>query len=121
MAGSHSPLPPIYPFTDPILAARLEALKQLANGLTDRVAVMDRAQNVVYANDSAWEGANGQPAASKPAKCYEAFLNMTDPCGTCPATTVFETRGGEDSLLCHFGGWYCLRNAPGVPPLVSFG
>ena len=82
MAGSHSPLPPIYPFTDPILAARLEALKQLANGLTDRVAVMDRAQNVVYANDSAWEGANGQPAASKPAKCYEAFLNMTDPCGT---------------------------------------
>ena len=57
MAGSHSPLLPIYPFTDPILAARLEALKQLANGLTDRVAVMDREQNVVYANDSAWEGA----------------------------------------------------------------
>lgn len=92
MAGSHSPLPPIFPFTDPILAARLEALKQLANGLTDRVAVMDRDQNVVYANDSAWDGANGQPAASKPAKCYEAFLHMTDPCGTCPATTVFETR-----------------------------
>ncbi len=92
MAGSHSQLPPISPFVDPILAARLEALKQLADGLTDRVVVMDRDQNVVYANDVAWESAGGQPATAKPAKCYEAFVKMTDPCGTCPATTVFETR-----------------------------
>ena len=92
MAGSHSPPPPRYPFTDPILAARLEALKQLANGLTDRVAVMDRDHNVVYANDLAWGSAGRPPATSKPAKCYEAFIRLTDPCGTCPATKVFETR-----------------------------
>ena len=40
MAGSHSQGTPFSPFTDPILAARLEALKLLADGLTDRVAVM---------------------------------------------------------------------------------
>ena len=54
MAGSHVPAASISPFADPILAARLEALRQLADGLTDRVAVMDRDFNVVYANDAAW-------------------------------------------------------------------
>ena len=44
MAGSHSQPPSPAPFADPILAARLEALKQLADGMTDRVAVMDRDQ-----------------------------------------------------------------------------
>ena len=42
MAGSHSQGTPFSPFTDPILAARLEALKLLADGLTDRVAVMEK-------------------------------------------------------------------------------
>ena len=93
MAGSHSSqIPPIFPFADPILAARLEALKQLADGVTDRVAVMDREFNVVYANDRAWGGEGNQTAVSRPAKCYEAFVHLTDPCGTCPATKVFETR-----------------------------
>ena len=35
---------------DPILAARLEAIKQLAGGISERVAVMDRGFNVIYAN-----------------------------------------------------------------------
>ena len=92
MAGSHSQPPSPAPFGDPILAARLEALKQLADGMTDRVAVMDRDQNVVYANDVAWGNSGGRPAPAKPAKCYEAFVKLSNPCGTCPATTVFETR-----------------------------
>ena len=92
MAGSHSQSPPIAPFADPILAARLEALKQLADGLTDRVAVMDRDLNVVYANDKAWRNEGPSASVSKPAKCYEAFIHQADPCGTCPATTVFKTR-----------------------------
>ena len=40
MAGSPEDEKTITPFTDPILAARLEAIKQLSNGLSDRVAVM---------------------------------------------------------------------------------
>lgn len=92
MAGSHSQIPPIFPFADPILAARLEALKQLADGLTDRVAVMDRNLNVVYANGEAWGNEQDPSSASRPAKCYEAFAHLLDPCGACPATTVFEVR-----------------------------
>ncbi len=92
MAGSHSQIPLIFPFADPILAARLEALKQLADGLTDRVAVMDRNLNVVYANDEAWGCEQDPSSATRPAKCYEAFAHLSDPCGVCPATTVFEVR-----------------------------
>lgn len=100
MAGSQSPVPPLSPFADPILAARLEALKQLADGMTDRVGVMDREHNVVYANDVAWGKTGRSPASSKPAKCYEAFVNLTDPCGTCPATAVFET-GEVRTIACN--------------------
>ena len=103
MAGSHSQSPPLSPFADPILAARLEALKQLADGLTDRVAVMDRDLNVVYANDKAWGKIEGESAEIKPAKCYQAFLQLTDPCGTCPATTVFET-GEVRTVSCSTSG-----------------
>ena len=65
MAGSHSQPPSPAPFGDPILAARPEALKQLADGMTDRVAVMDRDQNVVYANDVAWGNSGGAPCTSQ--------------------------------------------------------
>ena len=99
MAESHSQEPLTRPFADPVLAARLEALKQLADGLTDRVAVMDREYNIIYANDSAWERSGDRPRSSKPAKCYEAFLHMSNPCGTCPATTVFET-GKVQAISC---------------------
>ena len=78
-------------FADPILAARLEAIKQLAGGLTDRVAVMDRSFNVIYANESAWSSASTRSSDGRRAKCYEAFAHRTDPCGTCPAIKVFDT------------------------------
>lgn len=94
--------------TDPIITARLEAIKQLARGLSDRVAVMDRTFNVVYANDSAWNASQTDPTQRHHAKCYEAFAHRTDPCGTCPAITVFETpevqcvscSGGGDGTAC---------------------
>ncbi len=54
MAGSPSQSHLSGPFTDPILSARLEALKQLADGLTDRVAVMDQEYNLIYGNEPAW-------------------------------------------------------------------
>ncbi len=76
---------------DPIIAARIEAIKQLAGGLSDRVAVMDRAFNVVYANEAAWVLDARQDRNQHHAKCYEAFAQRTDPCGTCPAMKVFET------------------------------
>ena len=77
--------------TDPIITARVEAIKQLARGLSDRVAVMDRALNIVYANEAAWAVGDRQDHDRHHAKCYEAFAQRTDPCGTCPAIKVFET------------------------------
>ncbi|MCW5800036.1 MAG: Sigma-54 factor interaction domain-containing protein [Nitrospira sp.] len=103
MAGSHAPATSLSPFADPILAARLEALRQLAGGLTDRVAVMDRDLNVVYANDAAWTREGENLSASKPAKCYQAFVQMEDPCGTCPAESVFETREVR-TVACNSSG-----------------
>ncbi len=91
MAGSHEDVTPMPPFHDPILQARLEAIKQLAGGLTDRVAVMDRHFNVIYANESAWSSAAVRNVEGQRAKCYEAFAHQADPCGTCPATKVFDT------------------------------
>ncbi len=103
MAGSHVPAASLSPFADPILAARLEALRQLADGLTDRVAVMDRDLNVVYANDAAWTKEGAGPSVNKPAKCYQAFVQMEDPCGTCPAEAVFETREVR-TVACNSSG-----------------
>jgi len=42
MAGSQRKLSTGPSCTDPILAARQEAIKQLAGGLSERVAVLDR-------------------------------------------------------------------------------
>ena len=90
-------------FNDPILAARLEAIKQLAGGLTNRVVVMDHQFNVIYANASAWSVASLRNSDSPRTKCYEAFASQTDPCGTCPAIKVFE--GPEvQSVSCSIGG-----------------
>ena len=103
MAGSQSNVTGVAPFNDPIIAARLEAIRQLARGLSDRVAVMDRDFNVIYANESAWAAASSDSTAVKPAKCYEAFAHRYDPCGTCPAIKVFE---GPDvqSVSCTSSG-----------------
>lgn len=103
MAGSQSMKFPTPPFSDPILVARLEAIRQLAGGLSDRVAVMDRDYNVVYANESAWTGSSPGESRSHPAKCYEAFAQQEDPCGACPAIKVFEAPEVQ-SVSCSSGG-----------------
>lgn len=88
--------------TDPIITARIEAITQLAQGLSDRVAVMDRSFNVVYANEAAWTG-QSHKVQRQQAKCYEAFAHRTDPCGTCPAIKVFETPDVQ-CVSCSSGG-----------------
>ncbi|THJ25350.1 MAG: sigma-54-dependent Fis family transcriptional regulator [Nitrospira sp. CG24E] len=102
MAGSQEPLSIVYPHTDPILAARLEAIKQLAGGVSDRVAVLDRDFNVVYANESAWPGEASRLSGHR-AKCYEAFAHRSDPCGACPATKMYESPDVR-SVACSSGG-----------------
>ncbi|MEQ1792642.1 MAG: sigma-54 dependent transcriptional regulator [Nitrospira sp.] len=103
MAGSQSRVCAAVPFNDPILAARVEAIRQLAGGVSDRIAVMDREFNVVYANASAWTDHPSDEAHSRPAKCYQAFAHRTDPCGTCPATKVFESPDVQ-SVSCAVAG-----------------
>lgn len=82
--------PPPSSAVDPIVTARIEAIKQLAQGLSDRVAVMDPSFNVVYANEAAWTAGQIRHDRRQRAKCYEAFARRADPCGTCPAIKVFE-------------------------------
>jgi two-component system response regulator HydG len=89
--------------TDPIITARIEAIKQLAQGLSDRVAVMDRSFNVVYANEAAWANGQTRNTHRSHAKCYEAFAQRTDPCGTCPAMKVFEAPEVQ-CVSCSSGG-----------------
>jgi two-component system response regulator AtoC len=91
MAGSQLEVCAVSSFSDPVLAARVEAIRQLAGGISDRVAVMDREFNVVYANSAAWADHVSGEADAHQAKCYQAFAHRTDPCGTCPATKVFES------------------------------
>lgn len=117
MAGSHKERSAISPFTDPILAARLEAIKQLAGGFSERVAVVDRDFNVIYANESAWPE-EASLSSDHSAKCYEAFAHRTDPCGTCPATNLFESPGVR-SVACSSGGGGAACGMHQAFPLVA--
>ncbi|HJS67101.1 MAG TPA: sigma-54 dependent transcriptional regulator [Nitrospiraceae bacterium] len=119
MAGSQKESSTVRPFTDPILAARLEAIKQLAGGLSERVAVMDRNFNVIYANDSAWSEEAAQLSGHR-AKCYEAFAHRSDPCGTCPATKMYESPEVQ-SVACSSGGDDTACGMHQAFPLVSSG
>ncbi len=108
--------------TDPIVAARIEAIKQLADGLSDRVAVMDSSFNVVYANEAAWAVDQTHTPCRPHAKCYEAFAHRTDPCGTCPAIRVFEASevqcvscsSGGDGTACGMQQAFPLADAKGT-------
>ena len=102
---------------DPILAARLEAIKQLAGGISERVAVMDRGFNVIYANESAWSE-DASRRSGHQAKCYEAFAHRTDPCGTCPATKLYESPEVQ-SVSCSSGGDGTACGMNQAFPLVS--
>ncbi|MBH0208398.1 MAG: sigma-54-dependent Fis family transcriptional regulator, partial [Nitrospira sp.] len=127
---SNSDLPDASPLADPIITARVEAIRQLAGGLSDRVAVMDQSFNVVYANEAAWSVQENTPVRRQHAKCYEAFANRSDPCGTCPAIKVFETpevqcvscSGGGDGKACGMQQAFPLTDANGsvVSMLVLF-
>ncbi|RPH80970.1 MAG: sigma-54-dependent Fis family transcriptional regulator [Nitrospiraceae bacterium] len=103
--------------TDPILAARLDAIKQLAGGVSERVAVMDRDFNVIYANESAWSEDTSRKSGHR-AKCYEAFAHRNDPCGTCPATTLYESPEVQ-SVACSSGGDGTACGMHQAFPLVS--
>ena len=118
MAGSQQVSSTVHLFnTDPILAARLEAIKQLAGGLSERVAVMDRNFNVIYANDSAWPEDAAQLSGHH-AKCYEAFAYRNNPCGTCPATKMYESPEVQ-SVACSSGGNGTACGMHQAFPLVS--
>jgi len=117
MAGSQKEFSVAHPFTDSILAARLEAIKQLAGGSSDRVAVLDRDFNVIYANESAWSE-DAPRRSSHQAKCYEAFAHRSDPCGTCPATKIYDSPDVQ-SVACSSGGDGAACGMHQAFPLVS--
>lgn len=119
MAGSQKESSTVHPLRDPILAARLEAIKQLAGGSSDRVAVLDRAFNVIYANESAW-AEDAIHVSGHQAKCYEAFAHRDDPCGTCPATKLYESSDVR-SVACSIGGDGTACGMRQAFPLVSSG
>ena len=103
--------------SDPIIKARVEGLKQLADALSDRVVVLDRKLTMLYANQAAWFGA---PHDGWPAKCYEALINRRNPCALCPATTVFESREALTLSGSHAQDTACtMRRA--VPLMSSTG
>ena len=117
MAGSQKKLSTVPSCADPILAARLEAIKQLAGGFSDRVAVLDRDFNVIYANESAWSE-DPSRRSDHSAKCYEAFAHRSDPCGTCPATNLYESPEVQ-SVACSSGGDGTACGMHQAFPLVS--
>ena len=73
---------------DPILAARMEAVRQLAGALTERVAVIDREFNVLYANHG--DRSEEMSEQQKEFKCYQAFAHRPDPCEACTAAPGFD-------------------------------
>jgi two-component system response regulator AtoC len=104
-------------FIDPVLTARLEALKLLADRVSDRVMVLNRDLTIIYASRSAWAGSD-LGVGLRPARCYEAFLQRTEPCEACPATKVFES-GSMESVPCSIGGGGMACGMHQAFPLLS--
>jgi two-component system, NtrC family, response regulator HydG len=105
---------------DPILAARLDTIKQLAGGSSDRVAVLDREFNIIYVNESAWsEEAPGLSGHST--KCYQVLAHRSDPCRICPASNLFEASdvrsvacsSGENGTACGMHQAFPLESSSG--------
>ena len=101
MAGSQKESSTVPSCIDPVLAARLDTIKQLAGRVSERVAVMDRAFNVIYTNDSAWSE-EASHSSDHSTKCYRAFAHRNDPCDTCPATKLYESPEIQ-SMVCPSG------------------
>lgn len=81
------------------------------------MAVLDRDFNVIYANESAWSEEASQ-LSDHSAKCYEAFAHRNDPCGTCPATKMYDSPEVQ-SVACSSGGDGTACGMPQAFPLVS--
>ncbi|WP_455244202.1 sigma-54 interaction domain-containing protein [Petrachloros mirabilis] len=103
MAGSPPNSSKPFSLADPVIAARIEAIRQLAGGISERVAVIDQDFNVVYANSAAWSIAHEGKGHRQQAKCYQAFAERKDPCGVCPAVKVFESHDVQ-SVSCTAAG-----------------
>lgn len=106
------------PNCDPIIKARIESLKQLADTLPDRIAILDRQLNVTYANEAAWPATSRPNKAPKSVKCYESLVVTQDRCGACPAINVFETKEAR-SLSCAEHGETTACGMKQVVPLMS--
>ncbi len=122
MAGSHAVR--THPgFSDPVLSARLEALQLLADQVSERIMVVDKDFTILYANRSAWPGAETPNPVTRPAKCYEAFLDRSDPCDRCPAMEVFHSgelrtvacSAGKEGTTCGMVQAFPLLSAEGRP------
>lgn len=77
------------PVDDPIVSARVEAISQLAGSISERIAVMDREFNVLYANKAASAERQSRERRARPTKCYEAFAHRAEPCEACPTIKIF--------------------------------
>ena len=127
MAGSQreqaKPNPTII---DPVLSARLESVKLLAERLSEPVAIIDRKCNVVYANRFGRSHNLGRLSGGSPTKCYAAFFGRSQRCSVCPAQEVFDSgkrqsvlsSTGEDLASCRIVQAYPLLSADGTPEFV---
>ena len=73
---------------DPLMSRCPDALRRVADSAFDRVAVLDRDFNVMYATVSTWSAAQTSPDGRR-MKCYEVLLHTPDPCKVCPAAELF--------------------------------
>ncbi len=105
------------PCGDSIVKARIEALKQLGDCLPQRIAILNRQLDVIYANEAAWPVTSRLNNTSESTKCYESFVRTQDPCDTCPAANVFEIR--EARSLCAEHGQTTACGMKQVVPLMT--
>lgn len=118
MAGSSphiSDLP-----SDPVLAARVEAIRAVADRQSERVMVIAPDMTVIYANRAAWPSGELVMPPSKPAKCYEAMLHQQQPCGTCPARELFLSDDVK-SVACSAGGGHTCGMSQAFPLKTASG
>ena len=120
MAGSQT-YPPVPTTVDPVLRARLESVKLLADELPEPVAVIDRNCHIIYANKVASAGEGPRRSDQPSAKCYAVFLGRTSPCSACPTKSLFgsgERRptssvNGEGAASCGIVKAYPLMGVEG--------
>ncbi len=126
MAGSLAQPPAAKNRTDPVLRARLETISQLAGGVTDRVAVVDRDGTVVYANEAARGPLRPGGAGRPPATCDDVLGCPRERCAACPSLTLFASSPvpsgsaprSDARLPCGLSQAFPLASARGETALV---